>query len=165
MEDDIRYKIDYPENQKDRVFAINLGHAVRILASCPRRDLSVKDVVRGLWPAIQLGQITFLFNSKGVPVAYATWMHVTEEVASSLRNYPEDTLDLSERNEGDLLWITDIVAPFGDVRALVKKMRQCVPHNGGIVRGYRWNGARAARRLIEVSLGAPLKAVIESASD
>jgi hemolysin-activating ACP:hemolysin acyltransferase len=158
MEDDIRYKIDYPESEKDRVLATRLGHAMRILAGCPRRDLSIKDVIRGLWPAIQLGQILFLFNSKGVPVAYATWMHVTEEVACSLRDYPEDTLDLSERNEGDLLWITDIVAPYGDVRALVKKLRQCVPINNGMARGYRWDGEHSRRRLIEVSIRRQVKA-------
>jgi hemolysin-activating ACP:hemolysin acyltransferase len=152
MEDDVRYKTDYLEGEVHKAFATNLGHAMRLLASCPRRELSVKAAVRGLWPAIQLGQILFLYNSKGIAVAYATWMHVTEEVASSLRECPEDTLDVSERNEGDLLWITDIVAPFGDIRALVKKMRRCVPLNGGIVRGSRWNEARKERRLIEVSV-------------
>jgi hemolysin-activating ACP:hemolysin acyltransferase len=79
-------------------------------------------------------------------------MHVTKEVASSLRDYEEASLDLSERNEGDLLWITDVVAPFGDVRALVKKMKQCVPHNDGCVRGYKWNKARTNRRFIEAYL-------------
>lgn len=152
MEDDVRYKTDYLEGETHKAFATNLGHAMRLLASCPRRELPIKSAVRGLWPAIQLGQILFLYNSKGIPVAYATWMHVTEEVASSLRDYPEDTLDVSERNEGDLLWITDIVAPLGDIRALIKKMRQCVPHRGGLVRGYRWNDARTERRLIEISL-------------
>ena len=165
MEDDLRYKIDYLESERDRIFATNLGHAMRVAAGCSRREMSVKAAVQGLWSAIQLGQILFLFNSKGVPVAYATWMHVTEEVASSLHDYPEDVLDVSERNEGDMLWITDIVAPFGDVRALVKKMRQCVPHNGGIVRGYRWNGARTERRFIEVASRDPLKAVVERTSD
>ena len=157
MEDDIRYRIDYLEGEKHRVFATNLGHAIRLLASCSRRELQVKAAVQGLWPAIQLGQIIFLYNSRGIPVAYATWMHVTEDVASSLRDCPEDTLDLSERNEGDLLWISDIVAPYGDIRALVKKMRQRLPLNGGIVRGYRWNGARTKRRLVEVSLRAPVQ--------
>ena len=90
-------------------------------------------------------------------MAYATWMHVTEEVASSLRECSDDTLDVSERNEGDSPWITDIVAPFGDIRALVKKMRQSVLRSGGLVRGYRWNRARTERRLIEVSLKAPIQ--------
>src|SRR3990170_2886239 len=157
MEDDVRYNIDYLEGEKDRVLATRLGHAMRLLAGCPRREVPVKTAVQGLWPAIQLGQIVFLYNSRGVPVAYATWMHVTEEVASSLRDHPEDALDVSERNEGDLLWITDIVAPYGDIRALVKKMRQCVPLNGGKVRGSRWNGARTKRRLIEVSIMAPVR--------
>jgi hemolysin-activating ACP:hemolysin acyltransferase len=152
MEDDVRYKTDYLEGETHRAFATSLGHAMRLLASCTRRDLPIKAAIRGLWPAIQLGQILFLYNSKGLPVAYATWMHVTGDVASSLRDCPEDTLDVSERNEGDQLWITDIVAPFGDIRALVKKMRQCVPLNGGIVRGSRWNRAGTGRRVIEISL-------------
>jgi hemolysin-activating ACP:hemolysin acyltransferase len=79
-------------------------------------------------------------------------MHVTEDVAASLGDSAEDTLDLSERNEGDLLWITDIVAPFGDLRALVKKMRQSVPHNNGSVRGHKWNRAHTKRRLVEAVL-------------
>jgi len=157
MEDDVRYKIDYLEGEAQKAFAIDLGHAMRLLASCPRREQPVKAAVRGLWPAIQLRQIIFLYNSKGIPVAYATWMHVTEEVASSLRECSDDTLDVSERNEGDSLWITDIVAPFGDIRALVKKIRQSVLRGGGLVRGYRWNRARTERRLIEVSLKAHIQ--------
>lgn len=152
MEDDIRFKADYSESEKHRAIAIKLGHAMRLLASCSRRDLPVKVAVQGLWSAIQLDQIIFLYNSKGIPVAYATFMHVTEEVASSLGEYSEMTLDISERNEGDLLWITDIVAPFGDVRTLLKKMRQSVPHNNGWVRGYKWNRAHTKRRLIETTL-------------
>ncbi|MGN6363812.1 toxin-activating lysine-acyltransferase [Asticcacaulis taihuensis] len=152
MEDDIRFKIDYPESEKHKFFAVRLGHAMRLLASCPRRESPVKVAVQGLWPAIQLNQIIFLYNSKGAPTAYGTWMHVTQEVASSLSMCSEETLDLSERNEGDILWITDIVAPFGDIRALVKKMRQCVPHSDGQVRGYKWNKAHTKRRLVEVTL-------------
>lgn len=148
MEDDIRYKTDYLEGEKHRALAANLGHAMRLLASCPRREASLKTAVQGLWPAIQLGQILFLFNSKGIPVAYATWMHVTEEVASSLAAYSETALDISDRNEGDILWITDIVAPFGDVRSLIKKMKQHVPFNNGYVRGYKWNKSQTWRRLI-----------------
>jgi len=150
MEDDIRFKVDYPESEKHKALAAMLGHAMRLLASCSRRELPVKTAVQGLWAAIQLNQIIFLYSSKGVPIAYATWMHVTQEVASSLSACSEETLDLSERNEGDLLWITDIVAPFGDVRALIKKMKQCVPHSDGCVRGYKWNKAGTTRRLIEV---------------
>jgi len=151
VEEDVRYTIGYLESELQAAFSKDLGYAIRLLASCPRRDLSVKHSVQGLWSAIQLRQIIFLYNSKGAPIAYATWMHVTQEVASSLSVCSEDTLDLSERNEGDLLWITDIVAPFGDIRALIKKMRQCVPYGDGRVRGYKWNKARTKRRLVEVS--------------
>ncbi len=146
MDEDVRYKTDYPESSANRAQSAALGHALRVMASCRGYDETVRSTIRDLWPAIQLQQIVFLFNSKGAPVAFATWMHLSEDVAGALVDDPDYPLDLSERNEGDRLWITHVVAPFGHVRALVKKMKRSIPFGDGRVRGVKWNRARTRRR-------------------
>jgi cytolysin-activating lysine-acyltransferase len=134
---DISRNIDYPESDFERQLSANFGHAVRVLVSSARRTQALKDVGIHLWPAVRLNQIGFLYNSKGSPVAFATWAFVTAEVAQSMLADPGYRLDISEWNEGDQLWLVDFVAPFGEARNLVRKLRAAHLKGAWRVRGIR----------------------------
>ena len=104
------------------------GHAMRLLWSSSRREVAVGPTARRLWPAVQLNQIAFLYNSKGMPSAYATWAFLTPETAGRVKENPNYLLALDEWIEGEELWLVDLVAPFGDVVNLARKLRiTCFP--------------------------------------
>jgi cytolysin-activating lysine-acyltransferase len=134
---DISRNFEDPESEFERQLSANFGHATRVLASSARRGQSLHDVSLNLWPAVRLNQIGFLYNSRGSPVAFATWAFVTDEVAQTLLADPNHRLDISEWNEGDQLWLVDFVAPFGEARNLARKLRSIYLPGAWRVRGVR----------------------------
>ncbi|HYJ42183.1 MAG TPA: toxin-activating lysine-acyltransferase [Steroidobacteraceae bacterium] len=134
---DISKNFDYPENDFERQLSANFGHAIRVLASCDRRTEALQPLGIHLWPAVRLNQIGFLYNSKGSPVAFATWAFVTDEVAQSMLADPNYNMDISEWNEGDQLWLVDFVAPFGEARNLMRKLCTVYLPGAWRVRGIR----------------------------
>lgn len=96
------------------------GSAIQILNYSSRKNFSIASINVFILPPIKLGQIQFAYCKRsGEPRGYMTWAYVTEEVSSCLKSDQKRILSLDEWNEGDLLWITDIVAPFGDARAIL----------------------------------------------
>jgi hemolysin-activating ACP:hemolysin acyltransferase len=151
---DFSRTIDFPESGFERHLSTAFGHATRVLVSSARRTDAIHGLGIHLWPAVRLNQIAFLFNSKGSPVAFATWAFVTDEVAQLLQTNPDYRLDLSEWNEGDQLWLVDFVAPFGDARNLIRKIRvACLPGSWR-VRGIRRYAAGKMSRVVDFGLAA-----------
>jgi len=74
-------------------------------------------------PPIRLGQIAFSFTSHGIATGYVVWAYLTDEVAAEVAVKAGRTLQLGEWNEGTRLWIMDVVAPFGNVAALLRVLR------------------------------------------
>jgi hemolysin-activating ACP:hemolysin acyltransferase len=134
---DISKNIDYPEGEFERHLSANFGHAVRVLTSSARRTEALQPLGIHLWPAVRLNQIGFLYNSRGSPVAFATWAFVTNAVAQSLLADPNYQMDISEWNEGDQLWLVDFVASVGEAHNLVRKLRTVYLPGAWRVRGIR----------------------------
>jgi hemolysin-activating ACP:hemolysin acyltransferase len=152
--EDFSQKIDFQESAFEQYLSTSFGHATRVLVSSARRAELIHELGIHLWPAVRLNQIAFLFNSKGAPVAFATWAFVTDEVAQLLQSDPKYRLDLSEWNEGDQLWLVDFVAPFGDARNLIRKIRAtCLP-GCWRVRGIRRHVGGKAPRVVDLKLAA-----------
>lgn len=151
---DISKNIDYPESEFERQLSANFGHAARVLVSSARRTDALKDLGIHLWPAVRLNQIGFLYNSKGSPVAFATWAFVTDEVAQSMLADPNYCMDISEWNEGDQLWLVDFVAPFGEARNLVRKLFAAYLPGAWHVRGIRRYADGRQPRVVDFNLKA-----------
>lgn len=68
-----------------------------------------------LWvePAISHKQIMFAFNSQGIVVGYVIWAYLASDAIQRLIHDPTVTLHYSEWNEGDNVWITDMLAVDG----------------------------------------------------
>jgi cytolysin-activating lysine-acyltransferase len=115
--------------------------AVWLMMASPRhRHLFLQDLQWRLIPPLILRQFR-LFQKDGKPVALATWAMVSEEVAARLGG-GDGTADPGEKPRTDLRlkpaeWrsgeravLVDVVAPFGNVEAVRKFVREEVLHNG-----------------------------------
>ncbi len=145
--------IAYPESPHETRTSALYGHALRLLWSTSGKHAALGDISRRLWPAVLHKQIDFLFNSKGIPVGFVTWAYLTEACAQELMRDPDYVLHLSEWNEGDQLWIMDIVSVPGHVRNVARKLRETRLRHASRVHGRRpRRGERGFRR---VCLGIP----------
>lgn len=122
---------------------IALGHAVTVLAACPRNRFRLAAVYHFLSPPARLGQILFAFDSQGAATGYVTWAFLSSEVAGALATDPDRLMDLGEWNEGCQLWIMDVVSPWGGSAALLRRLRAHLPDHD-CVRWFRTD--RAGRR-------------------
>lgn len=74
---------------------------------------------------IALGQIQVFFDPvSNAPVGYATWAWLSAEVERRWLDEPSTLLHYSEWNEGDRLWIMDLVAPFGHGADIARHLRR-----------------------------------------
>jgi cytolysin-activating lysine-acyltransferase len=67
-------------------------------------------------PAILLNQIHFFFDLGGQPIGYMTWAYLAEDTEKRLLHDPDVLLHLSEWNEGESLWILDLVVLDGSLK-------------------------------------------------
>jgi len=77
-------------------------------------------------PAIELQQIQFLFDHEGTPLAYWTWAFLAPDVEYRLIHDPKVLLHESEWNEGNKLWIMDLVASRGYLRSVISYMKSSI---------------------------------------
>lgn len=148
----LHLKSSYIESESEVRLSASLGHAVRLSLMTPASRLPLHLVCRNLWSAISLGQIDFIFDSKGIPVGFATWAFVTDECASLLIGNADYQPHLSEWNEGCNLWIVDFVTPYGNAAALARKLRSGVLGAADHVRGVRRYNSKSTRRSIGLSV-------------
>ena len=99
-----------------------IGFVAGLLVSTERASLSLLSLDAWLRTPTRLGQIALVFGERGTPLAFASWAFVSRRTAKRLGGgatpMPEDW------NDGDLLWIVDIVAPHNNVRPLIDVLRQ-----------------------------------------
>jgi hemolysin-activating ACP:hemolysin acyltransferase len=123
MTEHLHLRSDYSENQGERASSALLGHALRVLSMSDLNQVSTAEVIRRLWPPILLKQVEFLYDSKGIPVAFATWAFVDDLTRESLAD-PRFELHLSEWNAGNLLCLMDLVASGGHLTPMIRRLRR-----------------------------------------
>lgn len=79
------------------------------------------DIKKNLIGPIYKDQALILVR-KGKVVAYCSWAFLNEETE---QRYIDDSnsLEVSDWNAGDRIWLVDVVAPFGDARHLLRAVR------------------------------------------
>ena len=80
----------------------------------------------GAWikPAIELRQMYFLFDHEGQPLSYWTWAFLAPDVEDRWKYDARVRLHESEWNEGDHLWIMDLVCQRGYLRSVIAYMQR-----------------------------------------
>ncbi|WP_443750085.1 toxin-activating lysine-acyltransferase [Asticcacaulis solisilvae] len=114
---------DNSVNAYQQALACDLGSVTQILFDTERRAFRIYALAAQIWPAIRLRQIQIILNERGVPVGYAVWAFLTQKTAQAMVLRDNFLPHLSEWNEGDQLWLIDVVAPYGHLKALVKTLR------------------------------------------
>lgn len=112
-----------PDSTRNDRYA-RLGYVAGLLATIPRRPKMPMEAA--LWladVAISVEQIKLYFARDGQPVAYASWALLAEEVERRIARLGFPLLHVSEWNEGSLLWIVDLVAPYGHLPYVLCDLR------------------------------------------
>lgn len=111
------------------------------------RDWSIDLLTRFALPAIELGQY-LLLEREGVPVAYCSWAHMSEQAEAAYMLDPSK-LDLADWHGGDHLWFVDWVAPFNarDSWSLKRQLAQRFPLS--VARAIRVKRSSTAARVME----------------
>lgn len=100
-----------------------------------------RSIVR---PAFLHQKIKCYFDASGAVAAYVVWCSLTEEVDRRLITTFKPSLHISEWNEGEQLWIIDLVAPFGHLKYVLKDLSEnvfCDIATARYLRSKRYAGA------------------------
>lgn len=74
-------------------------------------------------PAIAQKNIKFYFNDEGQVVGYVVWAYLASDVENRFLKTGQLNLHPSEWNEGISLWIIDLLSPFGNIKHILRSLR------------------------------------------
>jgi cytolysin-activating lysine-acyltransferase len=102
------------------------GHVASLMTQHPEyREYPMACLTAWIETPIELDQIKVFFDpGTGVPIGYVTWAFLAPDVEHRWLNDPTATLHFSEWNEGDRLWIMDLVAPRGHAYDIARYMQR-----------------------------------------
>ena len=102
-----------------------LGEIVWLMArSVNHRYLFISDLEWIVMQPVALAQYR-LFYSKDHPVGVALWASVNEEVEGRLKK-GITKMSPQDWNSGDRFWLIDLIAPFGNVAAMLNDLQKHV---------------------------------------
>lgn len=102
-----------------------IGSAVWLMSqTVGHKHLFLADIEWLVTPPISAGQFR-LWHKSGLPIAYASWAYLSDEVAQRLQSGIRK-LAPAEWKCGDQLWLMDVIAPFGGQDTIVKDLRERV---------------------------------------
>lgn len=93
-----------------------------MLLSRVHRMFQLRDIADIILPAINLNQFRMYRNGKKEPVALVTWGRFSRDVE---KQYLAGKMMLSEQelSSGDMIYITDFIAPYGHVRQVARDLK------------------------------------------
>ena len=98
-----------------------MGQIAWLLMQSPvHKHLFLADLEWLVLPPVQLKQFR-IFRQKKVPVAFASWAFISEEVEQRLTS-GVNKIKPGEWNSGDRLWLIDLVAPFGGAEDILRNL-------------------------------------------
>ncbi|GJJ05044.1 hypothetical protein RugamoR64_55820 [Duganella rhizosphaerae] len=101
-----------------------LGRVTSLMSkSASHAQLPLSYLARVWLPAIRHNNVKCYFNDDGEIVAMLAWAFLSEATIQRLCDSGRMDLHLSEWNEGDQLWIVDFLAPHGNLRYVLRNMR------------------------------------------
>ncbi len=100
--------------------AEKIGLVAELMCQSPTyRNFPLACLSTWITPAIEHRQIYFLFDSAGNPLAYWTWAFLAPDVEERWKHDPKVLFHESEWNEGEQLWIMDMVCQRGYLRSVI----------------------------------------------
>lgn len=97
--------------------ATALGYAAMVMSRCKRSsNFQIRTLYYWLVPAIEHGQIIFLFDRTSQPIGFVLWAHLAPDSEQRFLHDANFFLHPSEWNEGGRTWIIDFCFPEGAVK-------------------------------------------------
>jgi cytolysin-activating lysine-acyltransferase len=93
-----------------------------MLQSPAHRHLFLADLEWLIMPALQSKQFR-LVRQENKPVAYVSWASVNEETEARIKQ-GMTKLKPAEWQQGESLWIIDVIAPFGGTQQVFKQLNE-----------------------------------------
>ena len=133
-----------PEDPQARMLL--LGEILWLLMHSPLHRRLTVDAVEAYFVAPLMRNRLRFFRRGAAPVGLVTWAHLGPEaearyLAGELALRPEDW------DSGQQLWFVDMIAPFGDGRAISSDMRRRIPP-GQVGKASRRNPDGSLRRVV-----------------
>ncbi len=119
----------------------------------PLSTLSLQDFRAMLETAIWQKRVKFYFNDDGQVAGYVVWAWLVEEVEQRVLQHGKFTLHESEWNEGDRLWLVDVLAPFGNFKYILRDLRDQLFGQQQRVFYLRKKGGMALQKCLQRSPG------------
>ncbi|WP_245517121.1 MULTISPECIES: toxin-activating lysine-acyltransferase [unclassified Mesorhizobium] len=86
------------------------------------RNWHVADIVHNIVPALRVGQGKIFLDDQRRPTAFVTWALVDDECHNNLRCHGQNPPD-DRWCSGSHLWFIDILAPFNNVRSIIRDIQ------------------------------------------
>lgn len=135
-----------------------LGFGLDLQSKTDRGQMSVRSLTHWLNVPINLGQVAFSFSvASGYPNGMVSWAYLSDEVSEEISSGSDRLLDVSEWNEGDNLWIMDVVALDVNVREFLTAVRARHFPTHDRMRAIRRRGDGSIKRIMDISLPSLLK--------
>jgi cytolysin-activating lysine-acyltransferase len=113
-----------PQQQNPDVSSI-LGIVTALMVDSPlHQHFFLADMKWLVIPPVRMRQFR-IFRKDGTPFAYACWASVSEETEARLKA-GEVRLRPDEWNNGDNIWLIDLVAPFGGGEEVMQDLKRTV---------------------------------------
>jgi cytolysin-activating lysine-acyltransferase len=93
-----------------------------MMASKVHRQLQVRDIADIMLPALNLNQFRIYRSASKQPIALVTWAYFSPAVEQAYLG-GRALLSEAERTSGDILYITDCIAPYGHVKQVIRDMQ------------------------------------------
>lgn len=124
-----------------------LGYASDLMRQCPALlERGPEYLSRVIWPAMRAGRIQFYFDADGRSAAYVVWARLPP--ATEVRLLAGEAVGTEQLLPGadGQLWVIDLVAPRGHVRAVLADLRDRV---FGAERAVRYFRLKQGRRIVK----------------
>lgn len=108
-------------------------------------DWAPEALLAWIWPPIMHGQCLLFRDQQGSAVAYASWAFVSDDAHQALKTSAR-ALTLEEWNSGTNIWVIDLIAPYGHVRQVVRRMKQEACRHGLAGKAVHWTRRYVRRR-------------------
>lgn len=128
-----------------------LGFACSLIAHSELHSkLPISYLTRVINAALKHRYIKFYFDHEGNASGYVIWAYLAPDVERRIMQRGWWDLHESEWNEGDSLWIVDLVAPYGGggTREILADLRDTVFPNAPVVSYLRQKNGRAIGKQI-----------------
>jgi cytolysin-activating lysine-acyltransferase len=93
-----------------------------MLQSAAHRHMFISDYEWLIMPALQLKQFKII-RQDNMPIAYVSWAYINEETETRIKQ-GAPKLAPREWNNGNRLWIIDVIAPFGGGLQILQKLAE-----------------------------------------